>query len=470
MHQSKLFTLLRGLEPADFHWLQKFISSPFYNTNPLHNDLFNFIKKYYPDLDSKKLSKEATCKKFFPDEPFNIQKLRKAMHGLTTLTEEFLVAMRLRNNSFEKKKILVAELGERNIYGAFEKGTKELISELEALLYRDTFFYKNMHELQMGYFGHVATKKEKKTMPIVVSATEQLDFYYLLQRQQLDCSIKGQEKIFGDDLKINSLKESKTNLQNEPVFNLYNLVYKALSVSDNEAIYLKIENLYKKEIKKLSRTTQLELIRFLLNYLSSQINKGREGFALKTLSLYKFGLEKKLIIEKGRIGEYIFGNIATVGILAEEYDWVIDFITKYSGFLKEDIKEEVKCLSLGLLYFHKKDFDETIKLLLHKIFSNSLYMLNSKTILLRTYMEMFLLNNDYYELVLAQTHAFEKYVRRYASIANSKKQMFLNFILFTRKLINATLQKNVDKNLYEAIVSTEPMVLKSWLLSKIKIK
>ena len=100
------------------------------------------------------------------------------MHGLTTLTEEFLIAMRLRKNDFQKKKILVEELGERNIYKQFEKGTNELISELEALPYRDAFFYKNMHELQLGYYGHVGTKKQKKTMPIIISSTEHLDQYY----------------------------------------------------------------------------------------------------------------------------------------------------------------------------------------------------------------------------------------------------------------------------------------------------
>lgn len=142
MHSSKLFTLLKGIREDEIHWFQKFLKSPFYNSNPLPLKLFDLIKKYYPELESPKLTKEKVFKKLFPNEKFNVNKLRKVMHSLAVLTEEFFVTMRLRNKEFQKKKILVEEFGERNLYAQFEKGTKELIEELEALSYRDTFFIK----------------------------------------------------------------------------------------------------------------------------------------------------------------------------------------------------------------------------------------------------------------------------------------------------------------------------------------
>lgn len=162
MHKSKLFTLLKSIPSEEIHWLLKFLKSPFYNNNKLTIQLFQYIQKYHPDLDSPKLSKEATFKKLFPGKEFNIQKLRKAMHTLASLTEEYLIAMSLRKKEFEKKKLLVAALGDRNIHEPFKKGTVQLVEELEALPYRNIDFSKEMHFLHLHFYEHVATRKEKE--------------------------------------------------------------------------------------------------------------------------------------------------------------------------------------------------------------------------------------------------------------------------------------------------------------------
>lgn len=107
MHASKLFTLLRGLRPEEIHWFQKFLKSPFYNNagaNAFTIRLFELIKKYLPELDSSKLKKEKVFKKLFPNEKFNVQKLRKVMFELANLTEEFFITMHLRNKDFQRKK------------------------------------------------------------------------------------------------------------------------------------------------------------------------------------------------------------------------------------------------------------------------------------------------------------------------------------------------------------------------------
>ncbi len=152
MHDSKLLNLLRSIEPEEIHWFQKFLKSPFYNHHELPNTLFQYISKYYPELDSPKLSKEKAFKKLYPKETYSIQKMRKAMYELSVLVEEFLVAMRIRNKAVQKKKLLVAELGERNVYEQFKKGTKELLGKLEALPYRDIVTYQEIHLLNLDFY------------------------------------------------------------------------------------------------------------------------------------------------------------------------------------------------------------------------------------------------------------------------------------------------------------------------------
>ncbi len=467
MQNSKLLLLLRSIKQEEIHWFQKFLKSPFYNNNTLSIQLFDHIRKYYPDLNSPKLSKEATCKKLFPKEKPNIQKLRKAMHGLALLVEEFLVAMRARNNDYQKKKLLVEELGERNVYTLFEKGTKEMIGGLEALPYRDARFYKEVHELNLGYYGHVETNKGKEGITTLKTTVEHLDYYYLIQRQRLIFSIKEREKLFKNKLKIGSLNQAKTLLQKETTYKLYKLISEMISSSWDQNTYFKIESLFKKEIGSLGINDTMEIFRILLNQLSNQINTGKEGYHSKMLSMYKFGLAHNLILKQGQISETSFANITSVGVFSKEFDWVEHFIEQYSNFLPEKIKEDATCFSLSLLYFHKHELEKTIDTILNHSFTKPLYILHSKTILIRTYFEKFITDNSYYELVLDQTYAFEKFVRRNELISISKKDLYLNFILFTRKIINDILQNAISMTLYNTIKNHKSVILKSWLLDKV---
>ena len=96
----------------------------------------------------------------------------------------------------------------------------------------------------------------------------------------------------------------------------------------------------------------------------------------------------------------------------------------------------------------------------------TLHILHAKSILLRAYFELFLFDNSYFDLLSAQTIAFEKFVRRNAHISEPTKEVYLNFILFSRKIANAIFENSSNPNLYQTINNTKSLALKSWLLEK----
>lgn len=468
MHSSKLLTLLRGLRPEEIHWFQKFLNSPFHNNNTLPIHLFNLIKKYYPDFNSPKLNKEKVFQKLFPNEKFKVQKLRKVMHELANLTEAFFVTMRLRNNNFQRKKILVQELGERNLYAHFEKGTKNLIRELNALPYRDTFFYKDIFELNLNYSNHPETNRQLLNPKLLKIESEHLDYFYLLQQQQLDFTLKFHKKIFKENVSINSLKQTQIALQQEPLFKIYQLINKAVSSPDNDDNYLKIETLFKEEIEKLGKTDKDIILRVLINYYSSQINKGKAEYFSHVFSLYKFGLGNNILVDNNLMRSSTFSNIITVGANQKAYDWVEDFIENHKKYLAASTRDDTYFFGLGLLFFHKKEFSKTIDLISNHKFSKQLQNLQSKTILLRAYFEQYLLDNSYYELLIAQTQAFEKFIRRNELISESKKERYLNFTLFMRRIVNGHWQGKLDRSLLELLKNADAVLLKFYLLKKLE--
>lgn len=467
MHTSKLISLFKSLAPTEIHWLQKFLKSPFYNSHKLPISLFQYIHRYYPELTSSKLEKEVVFKKLFPKEDYDVQKMRKAMHSLAILIEEFLVAMRLRKQAKQKKQLLLNELGDRNLYNQFEKRTKNLVKDLKALPYRNVEIFREIYELNLNYYGHIETAKQKRKVPILSTTKSYLDFYYLLQSQRLQIAVEGNKKLFGSELSIPTLAQSKRALQKEPAFKLYELIKKAMSTSEDDKLYAEIVALFQKEINRLGRNDQLEILRLILNHFSNQINRGKEGYHARMLSFYKFGLEQDLLVEKGLIGENIFTNITTVGLVEKEFNWVEQFIENYTVYLPASIQKDATNLSKGLLFFYKKDYGKTIDLLLNHTFIKPLYLLNAKTILLRTYYEQFEGDQSYYDLLLDQCHAFERFVRRNSSISNTRKALYLNFIAFTRKIANAYLVESPKEELANQLRKTPSVALKSWLLEKL---
>lgn len=288
-----------------------------------------------------------------------------------------------------------------------------------------------------------------------------------MQRQRLEFSIKWSQRLYGKSFDINRLDQSQLSLRKTPLFKLYQLIIEALSINNNEAIYQEIEVLFKKGIEALERKDQLDILRILLNFMTGQINNGNAKYQSKMFSLYQLGLKHELLIRNRIISEITFLNITIIALQEKEFEWSKNFIISYQQYLPEKGKEDTINLAQGILFFHQKRYDQTIALLLDYSFGKTLYSIDSKILLLRTYFEQFLLDDSFYDLLIDRTHSLEKYIRRNESISPSKKEFCLNFILFTRKLANNILEEKIDENLYQSINTSKSLVLKSWLLEKI---
>ena len=109
MHQSRLLTLIGALNKEEIRWLRKFVRSPFYNSNEHIITLFEYIRKYYPNLEHTKLSKEIVYRHLFPRTALDLTRLRLLMHRLAVLTEDFMIAMRIRKDTWTRKELLLSE-------------------------------------------------------------------------------------------------------------------------------------------------------------------------------------------------------------------------------------------------------------------------------------------------------------------------------------------------------------------------
>ena len=98
MHDTKLVQLLVKLTKSELKALDKFLNSPYFNTNKTVYKLWKHTKQYAPNFSSSMLKEEKIHSKLFPNKPFNERTIRQLRFQLVSSHANFNFPPR-KNNS-----------------------------------------------------------------------------------------------------------------------------------------------------------------------------------------------------------------------------------------------------------------------------------------------------------------------------------------------------------------------------------
>lgn len=466
MQKSKLFLLLKNLDTEEMRWLAKFVRSPFYNSNGLLVQLFDLLRKYHPDLRSGQLEKEAVFQKLLPGEPFDVRRVDLLMSRLAGLVEQFLVARRLQREVFQYKKMLVEELGERDLYDFFEKGTDGLLADLEARPYRDEVYFREKYELNLRYFGHPGTGMHTDPKNALQGAVQYFEAYKKLAGLKLKCASNAQADIMGNAK--NATPENPDRWPANPVFVLYDKLEKLQRSHGQGEDFQALFDYFRVHIGALNWNDRSNILKILLNHSNRLINKGETAFGPISLELYKLGLEHHALLIYGKLQESIFHNIVTIGTFCREFDWTKNFMETYQNLLEEHTRKEAMALGMGQWHFEKKEYWEAIEILKFP-FHQPQDIVKSKSLTIRAWSELFWKDDSYFELLAAQLEAFEKHIRRHREIGTNLSEGSLKFIAYCRKMALLRLEKKSFETLKPDILMEQNLLLKNWLLKMMEI-
>ena len=202
---------------------------------------------------------------------------------------------------------------------------------------------------------------------------------------------------------------------------------------------------------------------FAINYIVYKINSGHENFLAEYFSLYEDLLNKEIIFENNELPTKHFLNVITIALRLKKFDWVSNFIETYSQYINEKEKENAVTYTLAQLHLYKKDFNKVLELLRFVEYKELSRKLNSKVMLINTYVEL-----KEIEPLYSLLDSFRTFLGRNTQINKEKQTSFLILIKFVRRYISiqsTEIQKL--KELKLKIEESESFVNKSWLLEKI---
>lgn len=440
MYKSKLISSLRTLSNKELKWFEAYIISPFFNKNEKAIQLFQLIKKYHPEYDEAKVAMEVICPKLFPKEKVDEQKLRYVMTDLTKLLEDYLSYIEFEKNDIFRKYLLLNAYDRRSLGKYFQAGLDETREIQKKQPHRDKNYYFNQHLLEESAYMHSLATRPRAISTSLQEAVDNLDYYYLSNRLRYSCAILSREELLQEKYNNRFLNQimafmQEANLDDVPSIAIYHKIALTYLNSADEDNYRNLIGLLDKYSERFSNEELLDMYTHALNYCVNKVNEGKQNYLHETLSIYKTLINKNVIFdENGYITLYDIKNIVTAALRVGDLDWTEKFMYEYKEKIAPEFKESVYTYNIANIHYHKKEFGKALRLLQEVEINDIYYNLGAKVLLLKTYFEL-----DEAEPFFSLVDAFTNYLKRNKLISDSQRAVYLNFVKFTKRLMQMRL-------------------------------
>jgi hypothetical protein len=468
MFSDKLGNLFMQFTTPEIGRLGKFVNSPYFNEHAEVIQLFHVLKaaRARGEAHFSNLTKPEIWAQLFEQRAYNDNQLRKLIFELTSLTTRFLVAEHVAKSPWDEARYLHAELERFNL----EKHRISLEQDLTEILetqptWRPEHFLR-AHEHTFSLLDQDTSGTE---LPVQLKQTKlYLDVFYAVRSLKLAITLK----TFGLSRKTNTKEEiylhlaaqiAQSELLDVPIVRVFYLAFVSFSDPENEVLYQDLKASLQQNETKLHPLDAFDLYQYALNFCVLRINTGNQTYYRELFELYRIMTESGLIVAKGELAEGMFKNIITAGLAVKEYEWVEQFIRTQSKHLSEAVRQNAMSFNLANVLFSQKKYDEVIGLLQRVEYSDLVYHLGARWLLIRTYYEL-----DASKALDSLLESFRVYLLRNKILSTTTKKEYLSLISFTRALLKSKYEKDKLKNLKQKVQTTQMKLPKRWLIEKIE--
>lgn len=469
MHNSKLLDALRVLTPKQLRKMEDFVASPFFNKNDDACRLFASMRKYEPSFNHKDLEKERIYKIAFPKEKYDEKKLGYLMSDMQKLIDKFLAYNELMEHPVQHEYYLMTSYIDYGLDKHFSKTMKDAQQAQKENHYRDADYFYN--EFLLEALNNVYFDKQRKHAydESLQRAIDNLDLYYLAQKLKYSCELFNRKNIVAADYRLRLLDEILVYLKDKvfeeaPAVAIYHQILMTLTDKENERHYKKLNELLREHGGKFPVLEARDMYLYAQNYCIKQINSGNQSYLNELFHLYKTMLDKKIAFDGKYITPWTYKNIVGVALRVEEYKWVEKFIHEFKEHLAPEMRENAFAFNLASFYFNKGNFNKALELLRNVEFTDIVYSLDSKAMLLRIYYEL-----NAIDPLLSLLDSFQVYLRRNKLISDNQKTIYQNLVHFVKE---ATRVRKGDKEaamkLKEKIEKTKQVAYMQWLMKKVE--
>ncbi len=466
MQNNKLLSIITRFDKVLLNRLRKFIASPFFNAN---NNILLLFDWYVEGIKKKKKETYFDLKIFwklnFPDSSYQDAKLRKLKSDLLKIVEKFLIQLELEKDSTQQSIYLAQSTAGGNFNRLNNTAKSNLKREIEKSPYRNADFYLKKYYANRAIYLLDDMELVRKSDASILDLNEDLDIFFLTEKLKLVFESLTRKSIIDKEIEVTFSEEliqwiNHSDYKNIPSIAIPFHVIQAYK-NDDDNHYKELVKMLEAHIHEFPKKEAESFYTYAINYCIRQVNKNKAEFNEQFLTINEQMLKSNLI-EKGEWSPWKYKNIVTIGLRDEKFEWVEYFIHQYLEYLPPKYQDNALNFNLANLYYYTQQYDKVIEYL-HKVKYNEVtYELNARTLFIVTYYEL-----DEYDAMIYQCDSFTSYLKRHKELAKDKTQRFLNFVRYSKKIINNRFadQSVIDKLRLD--IEKHQIINKNWLLTKL---
>ncbi|MBK8552913.1 MAG: hypothetical protein IPL53_18380 [Ignavibacteria bacterium] len=473
MKDNALVQLLKTFTKEEIKEFGEFISNSYFNKRKAVKELYEIIRKHYPEFSGKEVDKEFLFRKLFPGKAYNESSIAVMVHYLHELAKRFIVIKTFEEDNLEYDLKLESELLRRKQTSNPHKNLEKHLIELDPSEHLSEDYYNLKHRLEyetMFYHFELNTGVYEKFL-------NKLDFqgmyrnfhlHYLLRSMRMYINILHIEKIYNKQYTKEQFEKMMRSIDikdytDAPIVQIYYYLILMLGDKNNEKYYFKVKEILKRISDDLFYDDLIEIHINMQNFCKRRLAEGKLHFQREEFEILSRQLESKTYIVNGSMHSIFYRTAVTIALRLNEHKWVKDFIHDFKDDLQPEHRESTFLYCSAQYEFYMKNYDKASEML-SRLKLDELYLkYESKILQMMIYYE-----TGSVESLLSSLEAYRHFLQNNKMLPDNKKKLYLNFHKYMNKLVN--IQKKKDKS--EIIKLRDDLALeitissKDWLLKK----
>ena len=481
---GKLFQALAVLEENTFRHFGEFLSCRLYNKHKGVIALYEQVAKFFPDLEHPALANEQLFETIYPGKEYNRQKLYDVQNYTLERLRLFIAMESLQKDPFGQELRFLEQLRNSGEYHQHEIVLKALRKKTTKSPVRDESFWLEQYriESEAEEFFNVAVK-EMSRMPDspIESKMHALDVFYLSSRLRHYCEMINRQNIIGASYDLSGMESLLTyywsgieKWKSVPSIETYYQILQLLCYPEEIQHYEILKPLLRRNHEYFTREEMRSMYAFAQNYCIRRINRGETVFEAELYELFMELIETGLLYEHGKLSQWDYKNIVTLGLRLKKYESVLSFIEEYKSRLAEEVRENAHLYNLANYFFESGQYGNALRLLQKVEFSDFSYQVGARAMLLKIYFEQ-----DDLDPLFAHFDAFRVFLQRTKGISAYNRKVYQHFVQLAKKVYQLRLElgeqvlsatdRKLVKSLRDQIETTNPLANKSWLLAQLPV-
>lgn len=471
MFSDKLLSLLGAFSKYDLNRFRKLVQSPYFNDQEDVTRLFEVVNTAIRNGPEaiEALDKSAVWTALYPGRPTDDGHLRRLASDLTLLAQQFLVEELRRQDPVSEAIDLQRALAQydlpKHLAGA-ERAIEKLLDQQAG---KSPDYYYAQFRRHWNVFSRASKLAATAGFTDKLTAADfHLECFYLTQKLKLYIEWLLYRGFRVTEREVPVVPGFWDYLEDErfaavPLIRIFRKVIRSFTDSENEAHFDDLLHDLDLCAPEMDRTDLRDCFFIAQNYCALKINQGNTAYYYRYFSLIKNLVDKDLLLENGSVPEPVFKNFITVSLGAGEYEWTEQFIRRYADYLPARIRENARMFNLAYVFFYQKNYSKVIEYLRDVEYSDVVYALGAKSMLLRTYYEQ-----GEYMALDSLIDSFRIFLRRNKVISKNLKREYINFVNLVKRLTSITANDTkAIADLHRRVSQTSYSMPKNWLLKKI---